>query len=180
MPALEEAAHRVAKGDLPAFRIIVEACSERLVRLGARMLGNVTDAEDLVQEGYLRALRALQEQKFDGRSSVETWLHRIVANLAVDQLRARKRRAPVVESNDEMLVDTRANSADTRLALRELDQLMSCLAAEQRVALILSAMEGFSNAEIAQMMDCTEGSVEQRLVRARATLRQKRNDYGQS
>jgi RNA polymerase sigma-70 factor (ECF subfamily) len=178
LPALEEAARQVAAGQTAAFRTIVEACSERLVRLGARMLGSVTDAEDLVQDAYLRALRALEERQFDGRSSVETWLHRIVSNLAVDQLRARKRRGHTVETDDELLVDKRGNSADTHVALRELDEWMSDLAAEQRVALVLSAMEGYSNAEIASLLDCSEGAVEQRLVRARAVLRQKRNDHG--
>jgi len=138
------------------------------------MLGNVTDAEDVVQEALIRAHRALLDQKFDGRSSVETWLCHIVSNLAVDQLRSRKRRGPAVEATDEMLSED-GNSADVRLALRELDGWMGNLIPEQRVALVLSAMEGFSNAEIASMMNCSEGSVEQRLVRARTTLRQKRS-----
>lgn len=138
------------------------------------MLGNVADAEDLVQEAFLRAHRALLERKFDERSSVETWLYRIVTNLALDQLRSRKRSGQTVEANDEMMTED-GNSAESRLALRELDGWMSELAPEQRVALVLSAMEGLSNAEIASMMNCSEGSVEQRLVRARSALRQKRN-----
>jgi len=134
------------------------------------MLGNVTDAEDLVQEAFMRAHRALLERQFDGRASVNTWLHRIVSNLAVDQLRSKKRRGPAVEASDEMMGED-GNSAEARLALRELDEWMNDLPPEQRVALVLSAFEGFSNGEIAGMMNCTEGSVEQRLVRARATLR---------
>lgn len=161
-------------GDTEAFRLIVEGCSTRLTRLGARMLGNVTDAEDLVQEALLRAHRALMDKQFDGRSSVETWLYRIVSNLAVDQLRAKKRRGPSVEATDEMLSDD-GNTAEARLALRELDELLIELSPEQRVALVLSAIEGCSNAEIATMMNTSEGSVEQRLVRARAALRQKRS-----
>jgi len=170
---LEDAARRVSDGDSGAFRLIVERSSTRLIRLGARMLGNVADAEDLAQEAFVRAHRALVEQQFDGRSSVETWLYRIVTNVALDQLRARKRRGKLVEPSDEMAVDA-GNSAEARLALRELDGWMSELAPEQRVVLVLSAMEGFSNAEIASMMNCSEGSVEQRLVRARTSLKQKR------
>jgi RNA polymerase sigma-70 factor, ECF subfamily len=138
------------------------------------MLANVTDAEDLVQEAFLKAHRALSDGEFDGRASVETWLFRIVANLAVDQLRSRKRRGPVVEPSDEMLTDD-GNAPEVRLALRELDQWLAELAPEQRAAIVLSAMEGLSNLEIAGIMNCSEGSVEQRLVRARAALRQKRN-----
>lgn len=165
----------MSAGEPDAFRFIVEGCATRLVRLGARMLGNVTDAEDLVQEAFLRAHRALIERQFDGRSSVETWLYRIVSNLAVDQLRARKRRGGRTEEASDEMMSTQGNSAETLLALRELDEWMSELAPEQRVALVLSAVEGRSNAEIAVMLNTTEGSVEQRLVRARATLRQKRN-----
>jgi RNA polymerase sigma-70 factor, ECF subfamily len=138
------------------------------------MLANVTDAEDLVQEALLKAHRALSDGQFDGRASVETWLFRIVANLAVDQLRSRKRRGPVVQATDEMLIDD-GNAPEVRLALREIDQWMCDLAPEQRAAMVLSAMEGLSNAEIAGIMSCSEGSVEQRLVRARAVLRQKRS-----
>lgn len=138
------------------------------------MLGNVTDAEDVVQEAFVRAHRSLVEGQFDGRSSLETWLYRIVSNLALDQLRQRKRRGPAVEAMDEMMsVD--GGSAETRLALRELDDWMGDLAPEQRVALVLSAIEGLSNSEIAKVMNCSEGAVEQRLVRARAALRQKRS-----
>lgn len=138
------------------------------------MLGNVTDAEDVVQEAFVRAHQAIVESRFDGRSSLETWLYRIVSNLALDQLRQRKRRGPAVEANDEMMA-VEGCSAETRLALRELDDWMSDLAPEQRVALVLSAIEGLSNSEIANMMSCSEGAVEQRLVRARAALRQKRS-----
>jgi RNA polymerase sigma-70 factor, ECF subfamily len=138
------------------------------------MLGNVTDAEDLVQEAFMKAHRALLDRQFDGRSSVETWLYRIVTNLALDQLRSKKRRGASVEPNDEMMSED-GNSAEARVALRELDGWVSGLPPEQRVALVLSAMEGFSNAEIAVMMNCSEGSVEQRLVRARTALRQKRS-----
>ena len=138
------------------------------------MLANVTDAEDLVQEAFLRAHRALLNKQFDGRASVETWLFRIVTNMAIDQLRLGKRRGQVVEATDEMLIDD-GNGPEAQLALRELDQWMSGLAPEQRAVLVLSAMDGFSNSEIAQIMNCSEGSVEQRLVRGRAALRQMRS-----
>jgi len=171
---LDKAVRRVMAGDNDAFRLIVEQCSTRLVRLGARMLANVTDAEDLVQEAFLRAHRALLDKQFDGHASVETWLFRIVTNMAIDQLRSRKRRGTVTEATDEMLTDA-GNAPEFRLALRELDQWMSDIAPEQRAVLVLSAMDGFSNAEIAQIMNCSEGSVEQRLVRGRAALRQMRS-----
>lgn len=138
------------------------------------MVGSVADAEDLVQEAFVKAHRALVDRQFDGRSTVETWLYRIVTNVCLDHLRSSKRRRKDVEPSDEIMAAD-GNSAEARLALRELDAWMSELAPEQRVALVLSAMEGFSNTEIAKLMGCSEGSVEQRLVRARATLRQRRD-----
>jgi RNA polymerase sigma-70 factor (ECF subfamily) len=138
------------------------------------MVGSVADAEDLVQEAFVKAHRALVEDQFDGRSTVETWLYRIVTNACLDHLRSSKRRRRDTEPSDEIMAED-GNSAETRVALRELDTWMSDLAPEQRVALVLSAIEGFSNLEIAKLMGCSEGSVEQRLVRARAALRQRRN-----
>jgi len=157
-----------------AFRVIVEALASKLVRMGARMLGNVSDAEDLVQEAFVKAHSAMHSGKYDGRASVSTWMHRIVCNLAIDQLRTGRRRSKHVEATDEM-PDDAGTSAETHLALRELEDWLKDLPPEQRATLVLSTMEGHSNAEIAQMLECSEGAVEQRLVRARTALRERRS-----
>jgi len=170
---LEKAVDRVLSGDRSAFQQIVDATSQKLVRLGARIMGNQADAEDVVQEAYVKAYRALTAGEFDRRASVNTWLYRIVVNGAIDAKRSRTRRA---ESSDEQ-VDPGwdgAARAEARLALSELDDWLQALPAEQRAALVLQSMEGLNNTEIAQVMGVSEGAVEQRLVRARATLRQKR------
>ena len=138
------------------------------------MLGNVTDAEDLVQEAFVKAHAAILSGQYDGRASVSTWMHRIVCNLAIDQLRAGRRRGRTVEATDEILVDRHA-SAESHLALQELADWLGELPPEQQVALVLSTVEGHSNAEIAAMLECSEGAVEQRLVRARAALRERRS-----
>ncbi|HYQ27809.1 MAG TPA: RNA polymerase sigma factor [Polyangiaceae bacterium] len=173
MDTLEKAVDRVLSGDRSAFQQIVDATSQKLVRLGARIMGNQADAEDVVQEAYVKAYRALTAGEFDRRASVNTWLYRIVVNGAIDAKRSRTRRA---ESSDEQ-VDPGwdgAARAEARLALSELDDWLQALPAEQRAALVLQSMEGLNNTEIAQVMGVSEGAVEQRLVRARATLRQKR------
>jgi len=170
---LEKAVDRVLSGDRSAFQQIVDATSQRLVRLGARIMGNQADAEDVVQEAYVKAYRALTAGEFDRRSSTNTWLYRIVVNGAIDAKRSRKRRA---EASDEQ-VDPGwdgAARAEARVALSELDDWLAALPPEQRVALVLQSMEGLNNAEIAHIMGVSEGAVEQRLVRARAALRQKR------
>jgi RNA polymerase sigma-70 factor (ECF subfamily) len=168
---LGEAATLVRSGDAAAFQRIVDATSSRLVRLGARILGNVADAEDVVQEGYVKAYKALVGGEFDGKASVATWLYRIVANQAIDALRRRQRQPKPTDSVDEGQSD--AGSAEEHFALRELSEWMSELPAEQRAALVLKAVEGLTSAEIAAIMQCSEGAVEQRLVRARAALRQR-------
>ena len=173
MDTLETAVDRVLAGDLAAFQQIVDRTSQKLVRLGTRIMGNQADAEDVVQEAYVKAYRALTSGDFDRRSSTATWLYRIVVNGAIDQKRARKRRA---EGSDELVEPgwDGAAFAETRLALAELDEWLASLPADQRAALVLQTMEGLNNAEIASVMGVSEGAVEQRLVRARATLRQKR------
>jgi len=170
---LEKAVDRVLSGDRSAFQQIVDATSQKLVRLGARIMGNQADAEDVVQEAYVKAYRALTAGEFDRRSSTNTWLYRIVVNGAIDAKRTRKRRA---EASDEQ-VDPGwdgAARAEARLALSELDDWLQALPPDQRAALVLQSMEGLNNTEIAQVMGVSEGAVEQRLVRARASLRQKR------
>jgi len=170
---LEKAVDRVLSGDRSAFQQIVDATSQKLVRLGARIMGNQADAEDVVQEAYVKAYRALTAGEFDRRSSTSTWLYRIVVNGAIDAKRSRKRRA---EASDEQIDPgwDGAARAEARIALSELDDWLEALPPEQRAALVLQSMEGLNNAEIAQIMGVSEGAVEQRLVRARAALRQKR------
>jgi RNA polymerase sigma factor (sigma-70 family) len=107
LDTLEKAVDRVLSGDRAAFQQIVDATSQKLVRLGARIMGNQADAEDVVQEAYVKAFRALTGGEFDRRSSTSTWLYRIVVNGAIDAKRSRTRRA---ESSDEQ-VDPKHASA---------------------------------------------------------------------
>ena len=170
METLEQAAARVARGDSAAFQIIVSGTSDRLVRLAARLLGNISDAEDVVQEAYVKAYRALGAGQFDGRSSLTTWLYRIVTRAAIDALRSNKRRATPSESLPEQSFDG-LGQAEARLAVAELAGLLEALPEDQRAAIVLKSVEGLSTPEIASTLDCSEGAVEQRLVRARQSLR---------
>src|SRR5258707_11387868 len=81
---------RARSGDADAYRVLVERHSRALFRLAYRMTGNEQDAEDVVQESFLRAYRQLG--KFDERASFGTWLYRIATNCSLDLVRARKRR----------------------------------------------------------------------------------------
>jgi RNA polymerase sigma-70 factor (ECF subfamily) len=168
---LGEAVERVRTGDTAAFQRIVDATSPQLIRLGARMLGSVADAEDVVQEAYVKAYRALTTGEFDGRANVATWLYRIVTNQAIDAMRGRGRRPKPTDTADESISELA--SAEEKLALTELEDWLSELPPDQRAALVLKAVEGMTSPEIAEIMQCSEGAVEQRLVRARAALRKR-------
>jgi RNA polymerase sigma-70 factor (ECF subfamily) len=85
-------AARAARGDERAFAQLVEATIARVHRLCARMLGDAAEAEDVTQEVYVKAHDALLRGDFDGRAKVETWLHRIAVNTALNALRARRPR----------------------------------------------------------------------------------------
>jgi RNA polymerase sigma-70 factor (ECF subfamily) len=172
---LDEAVARLLAGELSAFQSIVEATSGALVRLSARMLGNLADAEDVVQDSYMKAYRSLIEGHFDGRSRVDTWLRRIVVNGTIDAMRTRARMPRLTDDAPDLKVDDLA-SAESRLALRELSDWLDALPPDQRAAVVLKCIEGHSSAEVAELLGSSEGAIEQRLVRARVTLRERRRD----
>ena len=109
--------------------------------------------------------------RYDGRSKLETWLYRIVTNTCIDQLRKRKSRKDEPEEQEgrfDGLV-----TAEARVALRELDEMLAELSAQDRAAIVLVHVEGLTVKEAAETLGTTEGAMEQRLLRARAALRKK-------
>src|SRR5579872_4858511 len=132
-------------GDSEAFRMLVERHSRSLFRLAFRMTGNEQDAEDVVQESFLRAYRQLG--KFDERASFGTWLYRIATNCSLDLVRSRKRRsehlAPVdPEMEDPMLSLPSGDPTPERFALssevrERVTDAMNDLSATERTAFVL-------------------------------------------
>jgi len=156
------------RGDAAAFAVIVAGTSAQLYRLAVRMTGDRDEADDVLQNAFIRAHRALCERAWDGRGKLETWLYRIVVNTALNARREKQRRL--------QLVDERRAAPPEQETQAELKQLMALvreLPDEQRTALLLKELEGLTAKEIAAVLDCSEGAVEQRLVRARATLRER-------
>ncbi len=165
-------ARQVAAGDAEAFRGIVRHTQARLYRLTVRLLGNPSDAEDTLQDAYMKAYQALREERFDGRSSVQTWLYRVVTNTAIDAGRRRRLR-PVASAEQQEAEPPEHHGmlkAEARVALGELNSWLARLSPEQRSVLVLRTVEGFSTSETAAILGCSEGAVEQRLLRARANL----------
>lgn len=176
MGTLEQAVDRVLSGDSSAFGQIVESTMSRLVRMSARMLGNVSDAEDVVQEAFVKAYRALTSGQFDRRAKIETWLTRIVVNATLDAKRskARSRLSAASDVLEEIGGYDGAPTQDARLALREISRWLEDLPEDQQAVLWLKGIEGMEASEVGEVLGCSEGAVEQRLVRARAALRERR------
>lgn len=164
--------------DEEGFRVVVETHSSRLFALAYRMTGNAHDAEDLVQESFLRAYRS--RRGFDGRASLTTWLCRICTNAALDQLRRRRTRpqpaaepeegATWVESlaapgaSPERLMFSRELSARVRAA-------MASLSPKERAAFLLRHYEGFSIEEIGAALGLRTAATKNTIFRGVRKLR---------
>jgi RNA polymerase sigma-70 factor (ECF subfamily) len=164
---------------LPGFRALVHESSPALFRLAARLLGSLQDAEDAVQEGHLKAFQAMRRGDFEARSQPKTWLYRIVTNTALEMLR-RKKDAPGASQTSPSGLSALHVDGESRatalVQLRELSEFLDTLTDEQRAAFVLKEMEGLTGAEVAEVLQCSEGAVEQRLVRARSLLKARFHD----
>ncbi|HHX74001.1 MAG TPA: sigma-70 family RNA polymerase sigma factor [Firmicutes bacterium] len=172
---------RCRQGDLAAYDILMERYEKKIYALCLRMTGNSFDAEDMAQEVFLKAFRALPT--FHGRSAFSTWLFRIAANTCLDERRRRKRR-PVVLPLDKMLptedgemrVEVPDSSPDplaeaiNREMKDEIQELLDMLPPRQRSVIILRDLQGFSYEEIARMLKINMGTLKSRLNRARSRL----------
>ena len=165
----------VQDGGVEAFRVIVEQNSQRMFRLAYRMTGNEQDAEDVVQETFLRAFR--QFGRFDSRARVSSWLHKIASNYAIDLMRRRQRwRKTDLEQLDHVAPltgtepepDRGAWSAEVRDAVQaELDHLTP----RERVAFTLRHYEGLSIREIGRVMGLRESATKNHIFRAVRKMR---------
>jgi RNA polymerase sigma-70 factor (ECF subfamily) len=140
-----------------------------LYRLAARLLGNAADADDVVQEAFVKAISELRRGGFRGDSALSTWLYRVVTNVALDRLRQVKRQAVVAPEAEPAA----AASPEAAVALRELTEAMQELPEDQRAALVLKELQGLPTRDVALILERSEGATEQLLVRARQTLRRR-------
>jgi RNA polymerase sigma-70 factor (ECF subfamily) len=165
-------------GDSEGFRVLVERHSRAVFRLAYRMTGNEHDAEDVVQEAFLRAYRRLHQ--YDQRARFSSWLHRIAANCAYDQLRARRRRDedPWPEGPDATAADFPATDpAPDRLVMsaevkQRVTVAMSRMSAQEKAAFVLRHFEGMSIAEIGEALDLEASAAKQSVLRAVRKVRQ--------
>jgi RNA polymerase sigma-70 factor (ECF subfamily) len=168
-------------GDPDAFGVLFARHRDRLWAVALRTMGNPEDAADGLQDGLIAAYR--RAGSFRGDAAVTTWLHRVVVNACLDRIRAAKvRRAdPLPEGLEEYgdrgtaTGDQSAAADPAETAVRSERQravldALGRLPAEQRAALVLVDMEGYPVSEVAQMLNCAEGTVKSRCSRGRARL----------
>ena len=155
------------------FRELVDRMAGRLLRLAARVVGDQTQAEDVLQDAWGQVFQAVRQGQFDGRASVDTWLYRIVLRAALNARRSQARRSRLADHSASLVIANASAKLDARIALREVAALLDALPEDQASALVLKEFEGLTAAEVAKALECSEGAVEQRLVRARAALRER-------
>jgi RNA polymerase sigma-70 factor (ECF subfamily) len=169
---------QVLGGDRNAFRSLVDRYSRSVFRLGYRMTGTEQDAEDVVQETFLRAYRQLH--RYESRSSFGTWIYRIAANYALDLLRSRERRQelslqPINGSMDHIDLPAEAPTPEGLAFAGELrrgfDQAMLDLSAQERAAFSLRHFEGCSIEQIAAALEISETAAKNSVFRAVQKLR---------
>jgi len=185
--SLEISLEALIAGDRAEFARIVDAYSSPIYRLGLRMLGTPQDAEDVLQNTFLSALTHLP--KFEGRSSLSTWLYRIAANEALMLIRKKKPEVNMDDTqageNDEDLlptqfVDWSALPEDELLSdegKKALDSAIETLPESMRIVFLLRDVEGLSIKETADALNLTETNVKTRLLRARMFLREQLSTY---
>lgn len=171
---------RAQAGDKRAFELLVEKYHRKLARLLSRLIRDPAEVEDVTQEAFIKAYRALPG--FRGDSAFYTWLYRIGVNTAKNYLMAMGRRAPTsteveaeeAESYDEGEQLRDINTPESLLLSREIattvNATIDSLPEELRNAIQLRELEGMSYEEIARIMDCPIGTVRSRIFRAREAI----------
>ncbi|ARU31076.1 RNA polymerase sigma factor RpoE [Sulfuriferula sp. AH1] len=176
----QQLVERVQRGDKRAFNLLVTKYERRLTRLLSRFVRDPHEVEDIAQEAFIKAYRALPT--FRGDAAFYTWLYRIGINTAKNYLMARGRRAPTSTEFDaeeaEGFEDATGlqdlNTPENELLSKEVAKVvndaMAALPEDLRTAISLREMEGLSYEEIAETMGCPIGTVRSRIFRAREAI----------
>jgi RNA polymerase sigma-70 factor (ECF subfamily) len=178
----QELVRRVQAGDQSAFNLLVLKYQHRVLKLVGRFVNDSAEAEDVAQEAFLKAYRALPS--FRGDSAFYTWLYRIAINTAKNALVAQRRR-PVdfdldLQDPEQFERQARLKESDTPEGVLLTDEIrevveraMEQLPDDLRTAIVLRELEGLSYEEIAEAMDCPVGTVRSRIFRAREAIDKK-------
>lgn len=174
-------------GDREAFAKLVDLYSSQIYRLALKMLNDPADAEDVLQETFIKAFRSITS--FEGRSSLSTWLYRIAVNEALMLIRKQKPQVQLTDEKDDenengetpvqivdwcCLPERELMSTESK---QHLNQAISELSETLRIVFILRDIEGLSIRETAETIGISETNVKTRLLRARLRLRESLSQY---
>lgn len=171
---------RCQEGDHQAFRVLVERYEGRVYNLACSILGDRETARDAVQTAFIRAYQALPGFRAD--SGFYTWLYRIAVNVCLNTAQNEKRRRDTTSLDDllesahftpQQLWERRTPASDfERLKLQEtIQEILNLLSPDHRLVIVLKDIEGMSQEEISETLNCSVGTIKSRLSRARARLR---------
>jgi RNA polymerase sigma-70 factor, ECF subfamily len=166
---------RAAGGDRDAFDELVRRYQARIFNLARALTANGAEAEDLAQEAFVRAFRGIR--RFRGDSSFRTWLYRIAVNVIYTHLGRRQQSGGVWQqagssAGEAAELADPGNFEDDLVRREAIDIALSALPEDQRIAVVLRDVEGFSYREIAEATGTPLGTVESRIFRARERLRE--------
>ncbi|MEO8627280.1 MAG: RNA polymerase sigma factor RpoE [Betaproteobacteria bacterium] len=176
----QQLVERAQRGEKQAFELLVAKYQRKLARLLSRFIRDPAEVEDVAQEAFIKAYRALPS--FRGESAFYTWLYRIGINTAKNYLVAMGRRAPTTtefdsedaenfEDGDQLRdVNTPENELMSKQIAQTVNDTMEALPEELRTAIVLREIDGLSYEEIATVMNCPIGTVRSRIFRARETI----------
>ena len=178
----QQLVERVQRGDKAAFDLLVGKYQRKIFRLLSRLIRDSAEIEDVAQEAFIKAYRALPN--FRGDSAFYTWLYRIAINTAKNYLVSQGRRAPTSTETDIEDAETfddgdhlrDLNTPDSMLLTKEVaeavNRAIDQLPEDLRTAIVLRELEGLSYEEIAESMQCPIGTVRSRIFRAREAIAQ--------
>jgi RNA polymerase sigma-70 factor (ECF subfamily) len=174
----QQLVQRAQRGDTRAFDLLVLKYQGRIATLVARFVKDPAEVEDVTQEAFIKAFRALD--KFRGESAFYTWLYRIASNAAKNYLTTRSRRPTSDAEIDDAVYFDEADalrddeSPESHLLGEEMADVvqgvLDALPEELKMALVLREIEGLSYEDIAEVMDCPVGTVRSRIFRARDAI----------
>ncbi len=180
---MEEAAliRRAQEGDLAAFETLVAAHKDYVFNIAYSMTGNYHDANDMAQEAFIKAFRAIK--KFNVKSNFSTWMYRITMNACLDELRRQKRKAANnvsidAEDDEHSRMDLASSLPTPEQAYEKSEVRRAVTAAIQKLPdkhkrmIILRDINGFSYDQIARLEQCSVGTVKSRISRARQHLKE--------
>jgi len=184
---IEYSLEEIKSGSRAEFAKLIDAHSHQIYRLALKMLNNPQDAEDVLQNTFLKAFQNIN--RFEGRSKISTWLYRIATNEALMIIRKQRPEVNISEETEEdnndinsprqfidwcCLPESEMVSSESKI---ELDNAIQRLSDALRIVFILRDIEGLSIQETSKVLNLTETAVKTRLLRARLNLREQLSAY---